>query len=63
MPGPDDILQHVLRRLGAQRGQTSVEWVGLAFVIVALVGALAALMPDVATAVVHAIRDAIHSLG
>lgn len=46
-----------------ERGQTSVEWLGLMAVVVALIAVVVGLMPDVANAikdgVVHAIKSVV----
>jgi len=52
-----------LARLQDPSGQTSVEWAGIAFVVVALAGAIEALAPNIAHDIVNAIGNAIKKLG
>jgi Flp pilus assembly pilin Flp len=52
----------LLDRLRDQRGQTSVEWAGIAFVVVAVAGAIVALAPNIAQDIVNAIGNAIKKL-
>jgi hypothetical protein len=52
----------LLLRIRDERGQTSVEWAGIAFVVVAVAGAIAALAPNIAQDIVDAIGNAIKKL-
>lgn len=56
-------LQVLGLRMREERGQTSVEWAGIAFVIVALVAALSGVMGSVASAIGSAISKAVGNLG
>ncbi len=52
----------ILRHLRDQRGQTSVEYLGMIAVVVAIVGVIIAAAPDIGRSIVDAINDQIDKI-
>jgi hypothetical protein len=59
---PGRTLHHLLTRLSSEDGAETVEWLGLAAVVVVLIGAVALYISGAGQGIIDALRDLINSM-
>jgi hypothetical protein len=59
---PGRTVRHLLARLSLEEGAETVEWLGLAAVVVVLIGAVALYISGAGQGIIDALRDLINSI-